>query len=154
MEGTTELIYVDRTLLHILETEKENDGPGLNMRHVKRAYSFLRTINHERSLTKNDIITVNALIRNENVTDYRSTEVVAKGDSYLGRYAFSAFVPSLMSNWILDINEVNTNIEKIVKRFIDIHPFTDGNGRTAKLLGFYMSKWSWKNFLTYYFVPE
>jgi Fic family protein len=74
----------------------------------------------------------------ENAGKYRTYQVFITGTEYLPPAADA--VPALMQEFIADLNDKEKNMHPVVlaafahRRLVDIHPFTDGNGRTARLL--------------------
>ena len=46
----------------------------------------------------------------------------------------SRVIPRLMPSLMLEFNEGPHETETLIKEFLDIHPFADGNGRVASLL--------------------
>jgi Fic family protein len=69
---------------------------------------------------------------------YRNHQVIITGTEYVPPAAPE--VPSLMEHFIKGLNERKDNIHPVVlaafahRKLVDIHPFSDGNGRTARLL--------------------
>lgn len=49
-----------------------------------------------------------------------------------------SYVPDLMNGWLLDTPEMTPLVSHI--RFESIHPFVDGNGRTGRMLYWYICK--------------
>lgn len=48
-------------------------------------------------------------------------------------------VPSAIKNWLKEFNKINENtdflkVAELYQKFVIIHPFTDGNGRTSRIL--------------------
>jgi len=74
----------------------------------------------------------------ENAGKYRTYQVFITGTEYLPPEAFE--VPARMEAFISELNDKSKTLHPIVlaafahRRLVDIHPFTDGNGRTARLL--------------------
>lgn len=69
---------------------------------------------------------------------YRDHQVFITGTDYIPPEAKD--VPEQMQWFITDLNEQKDNLHPVLlaayahRRLVDIHPFTDGNGRTARLL--------------------
>ena len=74
----------------------------------------------------------------ERAGQYRQKQVYISGSEYLPPSPNE--VPNLMKNFINQINSLKSKLHPIEhaaifhKKLVDIHPFTDGNGRTARLL--------------------
>ena len=77
-------------------------------------------------------------IDSERAGCYRDHQVFITGTDYLPPLAED--VPGLMDDFINELNTRKDTTHPILfaayahKRFVDIHPFADGNGRTARLL--------------------
>lgn len=76
------------------------------------------------------------------VRHYRTTEVVI---STGGDTTHPAHVKLMMGQWISDFRKdrfggtfETAHIDGIVKRFLDIHPYEDGNGRIGSILYNYL----------------
>jgi len=69
---------------------------------------------------------------------YRSYQVLITGTDYIPPTAEE--VPTLMSAFVDELNEKAKTMHPVLlsafahRKFVDIHPFADGNGRTARLL--------------------
>jgi Fic family protein len=69
---------------------------------------------------------------------YRNHQVIITGTEYLPPEAKD--VPQLMKNFIEELNNNMNVLDPVLlaafahRRLVDIHPFSDGNGRTARLL--------------------
>ncbi len=107
--------------------------------HVE-AIDFIRDLAmDERAIAEWDIRQIHGLVCREDrgAGAYRTVNVMAAGSNY--RYPDAILVPELMqgfgdwlhSNPALHPVEVATEIHY---RLVTIHPFQDGNGRTARLL--------------------
>ena len=69
---------------------------------------------------------------------YRDIQVFISGTEYVPPQAGD--VPGLMGAFVAELNESRDRLHPVLlaalahRRLVDIHPFTDGNGRTARLL--------------------
>ena len=74
----------------------------------------------------------------ENAGSYRKGQVIITGSEYVPPSADD--VPAMMKDFIKSLDEKEDEMHPVVlaafahRRFVDIHPFVDGNGRTARLL--------------------
>jgi Fic family protein len=74
----------------------------------------------------------------ENAGRYRDYQVFITGTEYLPPEASE--VPALMKGFVSELNDKSGELHPVIlaafahRRLVDIHPFTDGNGRTARLL--------------------
>lgn len=74
----------------------------------------------------------------DNAGKYRTYQVFITGTEYLPPTADE--VPRLMEEFISELNAKKESLHPVMlaafahRRLVDIHPFTDGNGRTARLL--------------------
>jgi transcriptional regulator with XRE-family HTH domain/fido (protein-threonine AMPylation protein) len=74
----------------------------------------------------------------ENAGKYRTYQVFITGTEYVPPDASE--VPALMGAFISELNGKSKKLHPVTlaafahRRLVDIHPFTDGNGRTARLL--------------------
>lgn len=95
-----------------------------------------------QSITENDIISIHNLILkgidDNNAGYYRSVPVRISGSPVI--LANPRKVPDLMAKFIIWLKEETQEIHPIILaaeahyQFVTIHPFVDGNGRTARLL--------------------
>ena len=69
---------------------------------------------------------------------YRNHQVFISGTGYVPPVA--EVVPGLMSEFVSELNELREDLHPVGlaalahRQLVDIHPFADGNGRTARLL--------------------
>ena len=74
----------------------------------------------------------------ENAGKYRSYQVFITGTDYVP--PTSEEIPMLMKAFIDELNEKSRNLHPVIlaafahRKLVDIHPFVDGNGRTARLI--------------------
>lgn len=74
----------------------------------------------------------------DNAGKYRTYQVFITGTEYLPPTADE--VPELMEEFVSELNAKKESLHPVMlaafahRRLVDIHPFTDGNGRTARLL--------------------
>lgn len=77
-------------------------------------------------------------IDQEHAGKYRGVQVFISGTRYIPPAAEE--VPGLMAELVAELNGKKDNLHPILlaayahRRLVDIHPFQDGNGRTARLL--------------------
>jgi len=109
-----------------------------------RAYDYMLALarDHHALLTEEQICKLHklfyTLLDEENAGIYRTERVFITGTDYTppapGR------VPAAMKTYVADMNALRGSIHPIEyaarlhKGLVDIHPFVDGNGRTARLL--------------------
>lgn len=111
--------------------------------HAK-AYDYMLKIARGGTLnfTEADILRLHALfyggIDAEQAGRYRGGQVFITGTEYLPPAAED--VPAQMSDFVDDMNAKKDKLHPVQlaayahRRLVDIHPFQDGNGRTARLL--------------------
>jgi Fic family protein len=115
----------------------------------------------EKTLTKLHSLTVNRLIDEQYVGTYRDRQVVVKsvnGDTVAFRPPHSSEVPFLVSDFFTWLNDPETqNVHPIMRaaithyQLVNIHPFIEGNGRTARALAtlvLYLAKYDFKKFFS------
>ncbi|WP_027398693.1 Fic family protein [Anaerovorax odorimutans] len=74
----------------------------------------------------------------EEAGNYRSFQVFISGTEYIPPIAED--IPSLMEGFLLQLKKNEENLHPVLlaayahKKLVDIHPFANGNGRTARLL--------------------
>lgn len=106
------------------------------------AYDMVLEIAKRKSITENDILKLHRLfyfrIDDQNAGRYRKVPVVVTGTDYLPPIASK--VPSLMKKFVAIIPTLKKKYHAVEaaalihNEFVGIHPFVDGNGRTARLL--------------------
>ena len=111
--------------------------------HAK-AYDFMLQIIREKpfELTEHIILELHRLfyegIDKQNAGKYRDISVYITGTDYLPPE--SEQVPVMMKEYIHKVNQLSGKVHPIElaalahKWLVDIHPYVDGNGRTARLL--------------------
>lgn len=111
--------------------------------HAK-AYDFMLSAARAENLIFSEemILTLHRLfyssLDTENAGKNRTYQVFITGTEYLPPTADE--VPELMKEFVFELNDKNQTLHPVIlaafahKRLVDIHPFTDGNGRTARLL--------------------
>lgn len=104
-----------------------------------KAIDFVESLVNKKNIEENDVLNLHAIILDridpENAGFYRRSGVRISGTDYSPPNA--AKVPELMKEVYRLLNSRGEPLEiasKIHHRFVDIHPFIDGNGRTARLL--------------------
>lgn len=104
-----------------------------------KAMDFVETLVKKPKIEENDVLNLHALILDridpENAGYYRKGAVRISGTDYTPPN--SAKVPELMKEVYAMLNSAGGQIEnaaRIHQKFVDIHPFVDGNGRAARLL--------------------
>jgi Fic family protein/predicted XRE-type DNA-binding protein len=111
--------------------------------HAK-AYDFMLEAARTENLVFSEemVLTLHRLfygsIDAENAGRYRAHQVFITGTEYLPPEASE--VSGLMEAFVSDLNDKSRKLHPVMlaafahRRLVDIHPFTDGNGRTARLL--------------------
>ena len=111
--------------------------------HAK-AYDFMLSAARAENLafSEDTILTLHKLFYSkidcENAGIYRGHLVFITGTEYLPPTADE--VPAMMKAFVAELNEKSQKLHPVIlaafahRRLVDIHPFTDGNGRTARLL--------------------
>jgi len=106
------------------------------------AYTFLNTLTKNNIITESNILELHRLfyfrIDNKKAGKYRKQQVYISGTDYLPPKYNE--IPSLMKKFVSSISEMKENLHpvtlaaKLHERIATIHPFIDGNGRTARLV--------------------
>lgn len=103
------------------------------------AINFIESLIKKPRIEEIDVLNIHAIILDridsQNAGFYRRGAVRISGTNYLPPNSIK--VPDLMKEVYLLLNlkgDVIERASKIHQKFVDIHPFVDGNGRTARLL--------------------
>lgn len=112
----------------------------LEVTNHAKAIDFVQSLVNKKTIEENDVLNIHALILDridpQNAGFYRRSGVRISGTDYSPPNA--AKVPELMQEVYMLLNiksgEPIETAAEIHQKFVDIHPFIDGNGRTARLL--------------------
>ncbi|HAR42793.1 MAG TPA: cell filamentation protein Fic, partial [Bdellovibrionales bacterium] len=106
------------------------------------AFDCIYDLGKKKSITEKDILNIHRLfyyrIDKENAGKYRKVPVVITGTDFVP--PVSSKVPGLMKTFIAKIPAMRKKLHpvtfaaKLHEELVNIHPFVDGNGRTARLL--------------------
>ncbi|OFZ73539.1 MAG: cell filamentation protein Fic, partial [Bdellovibrionales bacterium RIFOXYC2_FULL_39_8] len=106
------------------------------------AYDMVFDLAKKKTITEKDILNIHRLfyyrIDNENAGHYREVPVVITGTEYVP--PAPSKIPTLMKKFVAKIPSLKKKHHPIEaaalihKELVGIHPFVDGNGRTARLL--------------------
>ncbi len=107
-----------------------------------QAYDFMWSKAQDDQFTEDDICKLHHLfyyrIDEKNAGHYRTVPVFISGTDY--EFPKPAYLFSLMSKFVHEIPELKKQYHPVFfaamvhMQFVNIHPFIDGNGRTARLL--------------------
>lgn len=104
--------------------------------HAKAFEYILEILKDNKKIDENIILTIHKKllteIDNDNAGFYRNCRVRISGSRVTLPNPMK--VPELMSDFFKWLNKNNTDAINAHLRFVSIHPFADGNGRTARLL--------------------
>jgi len=106
------------------------------------AYTYLNTLTKKNIITESNILELHRLfyyrIDAKKAGKYRKQQVYISGTDYLPPNHKE--IPDLMKKFVLSISELKETLHpvtlaaKLHERIATIHPFIDGNGRTARLV--------------------
>ncbi len=106
------------------------------------AYDMIYDLAKKKTITEKDILNIHRLfyfrIDEEAAGKYRKVPVIITGTDYVPPP--TSKVPALMKKFVKDITIFRKKYHPVEaaallhKGLVDIHPFVDGNGRTARLL--------------------
>lgn len=107
------------------------------------AWAFIdswKIIRHQEIMALQNLITKNQTDLKDNQRgNYRGMYNNDTNVTVGGRIAPDhSLVPDLMNGWLRDVTEMTPLVAHI--RFESIHPFVDGNGRTGRMLYWYICK--------------
>jgi Fic family protein len=109
----------------------------------KEAIDFIEALSQQRAITLKEIKELHYLILKgidtQNAGAFRTIEVgVRKSDGEIHKFCDPLKVPEKMQEFIEAFNapaeDIPTQAAKLHLEFVTIHPFSDGNGRCARLL--------------------
>lgn len=143
IEGNTLTLKETKVVLEGITIGGKTMREHLEAINHKEAIEFLEElINDNSELSEMDIKNIHALvlkgIDNENAGRYRTENVIISGASHIPPE--SVIVAELMEKLIYRYDEWKERYHPIIvaallhAEFVKIHPFIDGNGRTARLL--------------------
>ncbi|MCM2323316.1 MAG: Fic family protein [Oligoflexia bacterium] len=106
------------------------------------AFDFVYGLAKKKAITEKDILKIHHLfyyrINQKTAGGYRKVPVVITGTDYVP--PSPAKVPALMKKFVAKIPVMRRKLHPVVfaaklhEELVNIHPFVDGNGRTARLL--------------------
>lgn len=144
IEGSTLTLRETEVVLHDgLTIGGKTLREHLEATNHKQAIDFVEALAREaESLTEHNLRQIHALvlkgIDDEEAGRYRRGQVRISGSEFIP--PDPSAVPGLMRDfiaWLTDEAQSRSPVERAALahfRLVDIHPFTDGNGRTARLL--------------------
>lgn len=143
IEGNTLTLKETKVVLEGITIGGKTMREHLEVINHKEAIEFLEElVQYNNELSEMDIKNIHAIvlkgIDNENAGRYRTENVIISGASHIPPDAI--IVPESMEKLIYRYNEWKEKYHPIIvaallhAEFVKIHPFIDGNGRTARLL--------------------
>ncbi|MDR3256191.1 MAG: Fic family protein [Endomicrobium sp.] len=136
-ESETKVIIEDGITIGGKSIKEHNEALGHS-----QAYTFLEKLSENNQITESDILELHRLfyyrIDETKAGKYRKEQVFISGTDYLPpKYKD---IPSLMQKFIVSLPKLKDVLHPvnyaatIHERIVTIHPFIDGNGRTARLV--------------------
>lgn len=112
----------------------------LEAKNTAEAYDFIKTLINKKKIAESEILDIHRIvlqkIDDHNAGKYRDIAVRIAGSEVILPNPMK--VPELMNEFVVWLNQAKEHPVKIALeahfKFVSIHPFTDGNGRTARLL--------------------
>ena len=143
IEGNTLTLKETKVVLEGITIGGKTMREHLEVINHKEAIEFLEElVQYNNELSEMDIKNIHAIvlkgIDNENAGRYRTENVIISGASHIPPDAI--IVPESMEKLIYRYDEWKEKYHPIIvaallhAEFVKIHPFIDGNGRTARLL--------------------
>lgn len=143
IEGNTLTLKETKVVLEGITIGGKTMREHLEAINHKEAIEFLEElVQYNNELSEMDIKNIHAIvlkgIDNENAGRYRTENVIISGASHIPPDAI--IVPESMEKLIYRYDEWKEKYHPIIvaallhAEFVKIHPFIDGNGRTARLL--------------------
>lgn len=143
IEGNTLTLNETKVVLEGITIGGKTMREHLETINHNEAIEFLEElINDNSELTESDIKNIHAIvlkgINNDNAGRYRTENVIISGASHIPPDFL--VVPELMEKLIYRYDDWKEKYHPIIvsallhAEFVKIHPFIDGNGRTARLL--------------------
>lgn len=121
----------------IRESNEIENEVGVDLDHLQ---AFIHIKNRvfqgkSRELNENFILNIHLVLMQNKLRKYVGEYRKSNVQLSTGKQFPSAInVPYLMDEWIKDFNSMKFETFEMHKRFENIHPFIDGNGRTGRLL--------------------
>ena len=132
---------VDQLLFDVVLGSHCGIGGDFVFTNVRSAYLYI--CDKIGSMSESDIFVSYSILCGERVSSFRAVNVLVGGNNIRTATRVPpdhSGVPSLMRDWRRHVNNICDKpiigIVVAVDRFLQIHPFVDGNGRMARLMLF------------------